>query len=87
MKESENTAKETFEGSGVGQNLPVIVIKTSLLRNGINVVEFLDATKILNSKSEIRRAINEKGFKINDIVLTDEKKIIHHNFYNQFIGV
>ena len=89
MKESENTAKETFEGSGVGQNLPVIVIKTSLLRNGINVVEFLDATKILNSKSEIRRAINEKGVKINDIVLTDEKKIINLSYLieNDFIKV
>ena len=89
MKESENTAKETFEGSGIGQNLPVIVVKTSLLKNGINVVEFLDATKILNSRSEIRRAINEKGFKINDIVLTDEKKIINLSYLieNNFIKV
>ena len=78
-KESENTAKETFEGSGVGQNLPIIFIKESFLKNGINVVDFLDSIKILNSKSEIRRAINEKGIKINDIVLTDEKKIINPN--------
>ena len=33
----------------------------------------------MNSKSEIRRTINEKGIKINDIVLTDEKKIIDLN--------
>jgi tyrosyl-tRNA synthetase len=78
-KESENTAKETFEGSGVGQNLPVILIKETDLKKGINVVDFLNNTKILNSKSEIRRAINEKGIKINDIVLTNEKKIIDVN--------
>jgi tyrosyl-tRNA synthetase len=75
-KESENTAKETFEGSGVGLNLPVIKIKASLLNNGINIIDFLNITKILNSKSEIRRAINDKGIKINDIVLNDDKKII-----------
>jgi len=74
-KESENTAKETFIGSGVGQKLPVIQIKKSLLKNGISVIDLLNNTKILNSKSEIRRAINERGLKINDMVITDEKKI------------
>ena len=32
--------------------------------------------KIFNSKSEVRRAINEKGIKINDTLVDDEKKII-----------
>ena len=78
-KESENTAKETFEAGGVGQNLPFILIKKSFLNKGINVVDFLAYSKILSSKSEIRRAIKEKGIKINDVVLTDEKKIIGIN--------
>ena len=88
-KESESTARETFEGSGAGQNLPVILIKESILKNGINVVDFLNNTKILNSKSEIRRAINEKGIKINDIVLTNEKKIINISDFveNNYIKV
>ena len=66
-KESENTAKETFEGSGLGQTLPIILVKKSFLKNGINVIDFLNNTRILNSKSEIRRAINEKGIKIIDL--------------------
>ena len=78
-KESENTATETFKGSGAGQNLPVIFLKESVLKNGINIVDLLNNAKILNSKSEIRRAINEKGIKINDVVITDEKKIIDLN--------
>jgi tyrosyl-tRNA synthetase len=88
-KESESTAKETFEGSGVGENLPIILIKKSLVENGINVVEFLNSTKILNSKSEIRRTINEKGIKINDIILVDEKKIVNLNDFtkNNYIKV
>jgi len=88
-KESENTAKETFGGSGVGQNLPVILIKESFLKKGINVVNFLDISKIFSSKSEIRRALKEKSIKINDTVLIDEKKIIGLNNFkeNDYIKV
>ena len=82
-KESEMTGKETFAGSGVGQNLPVIFIKDSLLKNGINIIDFINDIKILNSKSEIRRAINERGIKINDKLVTDEKKIISMNELNK----
>ncbi|MDC0450184.1 tyrosine--tRNA ligase [Pelagibacteraceae bacterium] len=87
-KEAENTAKETFAGSGVGQNLPVIVIKEALLKNGINVIDFINNVKILNSKSEVRRAINEKGIKINDKIILNDKKIIDMNdLINNYIKV
>jgi tyrosyl-tRNA synthetase len=75
-KESENTAKETFAGSGAGHHLPVFFLKKSLLKNGISIIDFINNAKILNSKSEIRRAINEKGIKINDITVVDDKKTI-----------
>jgi tyrosyl-tRNA synthetase len=87
-KESEITARETFAGSGVGQNLPIISMNGSLLKNGINVIDFINNTKILNSKSEIRRAINEKGIKINDAVVIDDKKIINiDDLDNDYIKV
>ena len=78
-KESEDTAKETFAGSGIGQTLPVIFMNESLIKNGINIIDFINYTKILKSKSEIRRAINEKGIKINDIVIGDDNKIVSVN--------
>ena len=87
-KESENTAKETFSGSGLGQNLPIIIIKESLLKSGINIIDFINSTKILNSKSEIRRLINEKGIKINDAVVENDKKIISmDDLNNNYIKV
>ena len=87
-KESENTAKETFTGSGVGQNLPVVMIKQALLKNGINVIDFINNVKILNSKSEIRRAINEKGIKINDKIILNDKKIVDtSDLINNYIKV
>jgi len=87
-KESEGTAQETFAGSGIGQNLPIILIKNSLLKSGVNIIDFINVTKILNSKSEIRRAINEKGIKINDVLVDDDKKIVDMNdLKNEFIKV
>jgi len=87
-KESENTAKETFTGTGVGQNLPVVLIKESLLKNGINVIDFINNVKILNSKSEVRRAINEKGIKINDKIILNDKKIVDtSDLINNYIKV
>jgi len=75
-KDSEKTSKETFEGKGVGKNLPETLIKKSLLKNGIHIIDLLYNSKIFNSKSEVRRAINEKGIKLNDTLVDDEKKII-----------
>ena len=75
-KDSEKTSKETFERKGVGKNLPETLIKKSLLKNGIHIIDLLYNSKIFNSKSEVRRAINEKGIKLNDTLVDDEKKII-----------
>ena len=81
-KESESTAKETFTGSGLGQNIPVILMKENILKNEINIIDFINGTKILGSKSEVRRSIVEKGIKINDITVFDDKKIINEKDLN-----
>ena len=73
---SEKTAKDTFDGKGIGKNLPETMIEKSQLKNGIHIIELLHTTKIMNSKSEIRRAVKEKSVKINDILVESEKKII-----------
>ena len=75
-KNSEQTARETFENRGLGSNLPEIKVKSKEIKNGINFIEFLSKNKIVSSKSEARRIMANKGFKINDIVIDDEKKNI-----------
>jgi tyrosyl-tRNA synthetase len=76
-QDSERTAKETFSGKGIGENLPEILIDKFQLKNGIPIIDLLYLGKIMNSKSEVRRAISEKSIKINDILAEDEKKIIY----------
>ena len=74
--DSEKTAKETFDGGCIGKNLPETLIAKSQLEDGIKIIELLYDAKIMNSKSEIRRAINEKSIKINDSLVENEKKTI-----------
>ena len=81
--EAEKTAKETFDGSGVGKNLPEIKINKKLIDQGISILDLISNNKIFSSKSEARRAMQEKGIKINDKLETDEKRIIK---YNDFIN-
>ena len=75
-KQAEQTAKDTFEGGGLGENLPEIRITSNEIKKGINILDLIAGNKILPSKSEVRRAIANKGFKINDLIIEDEKKII-----------
>ena len=74
--DAEKTAKETFDSGGIGKNLPETFIEKSQLKNGINIIELLHNNKIMNSKSEIRRAINEGSIKIKDKLVQNEKDII-----------
>ena len=75
-KKAEETAKETFEGGGLGLDLPEIQIKSSEINKGIHFLDFLSKSKIVSSKSEARRTIANKGFKINNIIVLDENKIL-----------
>ena len=85
-KKAEKTAKETSNGEGLGSELPEIKIKFDELEKGIKILDFIADNKILISKSEARRAILNKGLKINDVVIDDEKKILNLNdFKNNFI--
>ena len=75
-KNAEKTAKDTFEDRGMGSDLPVIKIKSSEIKKGINILDFIANNKILSSKSEARRAIANRGLKIDDVVIEDDKKTL-----------
>ena len=75
-KKAEQTAKDTFEKGALSKNLPEIKIKLKELEKGISIIDLVAEHKILSSKSEARRAIINKGLKIDDIVIEDKKKIL-----------
>ncbi len=84
-KKAAQTAKETFEGRGFGSDLPEITIMSSEIEKGINILDLIANNKILLSKSEARRAIANKGFKIDGKVINDEKKVLKFKDFNNNI--
>ena len=85
-KKAEQTAKETFEGDGLGSDLPEIKMKLSEIEKGVNILDFLSKNKIMSSKSEARRAIANKGLKINNTIVVDENKILKKNDFKNKIS-
>ena len=81
-KKAEMTAKNTFEKGFVGESLPTINLEQNKIKTGLNVLELVLFSKLLSSKSEIRRMIRNKGIKINNETVNDEKLIISIDNFN-----
>ncbi len=82
-QKAEKTAKDTFEKGELGSGLPEIKVKLNEIKIGINFLDFIADNKILSSKSEARRAVINRGFKINDEIIENEKKIIKIEDFNK----
>ena len=76
-KDCAATAKETFVKGGLGKNIPVKTISKKKLSDGINIIELIFQNGLVNSKSEVRRILKNNGIRVNDNVISDEKKIIN----------
>ena len=76
-KESEETAKETFEKGGLGKNIPERKVNKKILLQGINIIDLFFQNGLVQSKSECRRILKNNGIKINDEVISDDNKIIN----------
>ena len=75
-KKAEKTAKDTFDEGGIGSDLPEIKIDSKVIKKGVSILDFIANNKILHSKSEVRRAIANRGLKIDGVIIDDEKKIL-----------
>ena len=80
---AEQTAKNTFEKKSVGADLPTLVLKKEQVINGINIVDLVTATNLSNSKSEVRRMIKNKGIKVNNKTIENDKFSISLNNFGQ----
>ena len=60
----------------LGEIYQKFLINLDKIKKGISILDLIADNKILSSKSEARRVIANKGFKINDRIIEDEKKII-----------
>ena len=61
-----------FAKGELPQDIPLRVLK----QKKMNIIDLLVETGLLASKSEARRVIQQKGVKIDDQIVTDEKQIV-----------
>ena len=84
-QKAEETAKNTFEKGNIGTDLPIIEVKNKDISDGLNVIDLVVLSKLINSKSEVRRTIKNNGIKINNETITDEKMNISINNFKKNI--
>ena len=82
-KLSEETAKKTFEQKLTGSSLPVITVNQNQIDQKIDIINLILLSKLENSKSEIRRIIKNKGVKINNTTINNEKLLITRNLFDK----
>ncbi len=80
---AEQTARKTFENKSIGGDLPTINLKKEKIANGINIIDLVVTSNLLSSKSEVRRMIKNKGIKINNETVQDEKLNISLNHFDK----
>ena len=81
-KKAEQTAKNTFNKKSVGDDLPSIKINKEEIKKGINIVDLVITSNLLRSKSEVRRTIKNKGIKVNNLTVENDKENISINNFN-----
>ena len=80
---AEKTAIDIFRLGKINTNLPTKKISRKDIDSGIKLLELLVNSNIMNSKSEARRAINNNGIKINDLLVVDENKTLNFLDFNK----
>ena len=78
-KDSEQTAKTTFVQGGIGKNIPEKKMSKNSISKGVNIIDLIFQNELSTSKSEARRILKNKGIKINDKVVDDDKKVVGIN--------
>ena len=68
-------------------DLPIFKIKKKEVDNGLNILDLVVRTKLLNSKSEVRRTIKDRGIKINDMPIQNDNYLISSSDFKSKINL
>ncbi|QDZ00810.1 tyrosine--tRNA ligase [Nitratireductor mangrovi] len=75
-EEAEETARKTFEEGALSENLPTIEVAGSELGDGIGLLALMARAGLAGSNSEARRHVKGGAVRINDTVVSDERRIV-----------
>ena len=77
---AKQTAEELFSNKGISDNMPSIELSKEIL--DINIVDLLVESKLVSSKSEARRLIEQNGISLNQKKINSIEQTITNNDLN-----
>ncbi len=79
-RKAESVSRSAFgNGKGELQGIPTTELSKSIIEKGINIVDLLFQTKLVNSKSDGRRLIQQGGCYVNENRITSIEEVINLN--------
>lgn len=75
-KSAADTARQTFAGGGVGDDLPTLDVPRSELEAGVPAFELFRRAGLATSNGEARRLIKGGGGRINNVVISEEFQLV-----------
>lgn len=75
-EQAAETARKTFEEGALADNLPSIDVATGELEAGIGLLALIVKAGLAASNGEARRHVQGGAVRINDVAISDERKII-----------
>ncbi len=73
---SADTARKTFEGDGFAVNLPSVTLPSGELAAGIGALAAFVKAGLATSNGEARRNLQGGALRVNDTVLSDDKRVL-----------
>ena len=75
-EDAAETARKTFEEGALAENLPSVEVAQAELEAGIGLLSLMVKAGLAGSNGEARRHVQGSAVRVNDTVVTDERKLI-----------
>lgn len=82
-KKAQEATKALFDGGAAKANVPQTVMDKTIFEAGINMLDLLVDTKLVPSKSEGRRNVQQGGVRINDVQEKDIARLLTMKDFNE----
>ncbi len=73
-------AEALFAGGGVSENMPTTVVADAI---GRSLLDVLVEVKLIPSKSEGRRIVQQNGLSVNDVKITDPNAVVTEDMFTE----
>jgi tyrosyl-tRNA synthetase len=75
-QQAAETARRTFEEGAVAETLPTIELPRAEIEHGLGVLTAFVKAELVASTSEARRQVKGGGLRVNDLPVSDEKRML-----------